>query len=249
MAIAFEDRVLTEISAVAAKQARLLLSDEELLRQFVDSRNEWAFEILVRRHGPMILGLCQRIIGKMTDAEDAFQATFIVLARKSSTLKQPHLLGNWLYGVAYRIARKAKTLLLRRQQREQLLMETSQSTSESSRIDAELLSLLDEAIQRLPEKYRVPVLLCELQSLSRKEAAERLKIPEGTLSSRLANARKRLQNYFARHGVVLPSTIGVSLPLVPHSLLATTLEVSLRIGTSRVVEGSQLVSRQPSIDG
>src|SRR5262249_12792484 len=155
-------------------------------------RDDDAFEALVRRHGPMVLGVCRRVVGHDAEADDAFQATFLVLARKANAIAQRDLLANWLYGVAFRTALEARSRMLRRHSLEQPFDDFPQFETEAEAERAELLALLDSELNRLADKYRVPVVLCELEGRSRREVARQLGIPEGTLSSRLAAARRLL---------------------------------------------------------
>jgi RNA polymerase sigma factor (sigma-70 family) len=165
------------------------LSDGQLLQLYRDTGDEVAFAAMVRRHGPMVLGVCRRVLGHFQDAEDAFQATFLVLVRKAATIVPPEAVGPWLHGVAYRAAQKARQAAARRRARERLARPrpAQEFPDRDDRCDD-----LDREIARLPEVYRNAVVLCELQGLSRKEAARRLGCPEGTLSSRLAKARRLL---------------------------------------------------------
>jgi RNA polymerase sigma factor (sigma-70 family) len=181
------------------------LNDRQLLERFLARRDGEAFEALVRRHGPMVLGVCRRVIGNVHDAEDAFQATFLVLVRRAAALAAPELLGNWLYGVAYRTALEAKARKARRSAREKQVADMPQPRVDSEEVRQDLQFLLDEELNRLPEPYRVPIVLCDLEGLSRKDVARQLNLPEGTLSSRLATGRKKLADNLTRRGVVLSS--------------------------------------------
>jgi RNA polymerase sigma factor (sigma-70 family) len=179
------------------------VSDGQLLTTYIEQLDDAAFSALVRLHGPMVLQVCRRVLGNVHDAEDAFQAVFLVLARKADSIRPRELVGNWLYGVAYRTALEARTNILRRGAREravQHLPELAVAPAESS---PELRAVLDKALHSLPDKFRVPVVLCELEGRSRKDVAQQLNIPEGTLSSRLATARKLLAEQFARRGMAL----------------------------------------------
>src|SRR5581483_4644935 len=128
-------------------------SDGQLLESFLARREEIAFEALLRRHGPMVLGVCQRVLRNVHDAEDAFQATFLVLARKASSVMPREMVGSWLYGVAYRTEMKARTMNAKRRTKERLAGERSRSDSSA---DEGLLEQLDHELNRLPEKYRIP---------------------------------------------------------------------------------------------
>jgi membrane fusion protein, heavy metal efflux system len=186
------------------------LGDEELLGRFVarrDAAAEAAFATLVKRYGPMVLGVCRRVLGNRDEAEDAFQATFLVLARKAGSIARPDQLANWLFGVACRIALDARTSARRRKARERRLQVASLTqiapAGDEQPVLDELRAVLDEELARLPEHYRGAVVLCELQGLTRSAAARRLGIPEGTLSSRIARAKGLLRGRLARRGLAL----------------------------------------------
>jgi RNA polymerase sigma factor (sigma-70 family) len=162
-------------------------TDAELLQQYLEDADGAAFAALVRRHGPMVLGVCRRVLRHEQDAEDAFQATFLVLARKAGSVVPPAAVGNWLYGVAFRAAQKSREAAARRRARERRARPRQAEAGLPERHED-----LDREVARLPDVYRAAVVLCDLQGLSRKEAARRLGCPEGTLSSRLAKARRLL---------------------------------------------------------
>jgi RNA polymerase sigma factor (sigma-70 family) len=164
-------------------------TDGQLVQRYLDDGDGAAFAALVRRHGPMVLGVCRRVLRHEQDAEDAFQATFLVLARKAASVVPAEAVGHWLYGVAYRAAQKAREAAARRRARERLARPRQ---PEECPVPDERREDLDREIARLPDVYRAAVVLCHLQGLSRKEAARRLGCPEGTLSSRLAKARRLL---------------------------------------------------------
>jgi RNA polymerase sigma factor (sigma-70 family) len=195
------------------------LDDRELLDALLLRRDETAFEALLRRHGPMVFSVCRRVLGNPHDAEDAFQATFLVLIRKAGTIRQREALGSWLYGVAYRTARKARAMKMRRQDRE---LRACLRNSSAAEVDDD--SAIDEEISALPEKYRLPVVLCELEGRPRKEVAGRLNIPEGTLSSRLATARKMLARKLRQRGwmgmALFPLATTVPSPLIVETTQA-----------------------------
>src|SRR5262245_38426607 len=166
------------------------LSDGQLLERFVARHEEAAFEMLVRRHGPMVLGVCRRVLRHVHDAEDAFQATFLVLARKAASIGQRERVGNWLYGVAYRTALEARTLNAQRRANERQVGAMPEPVAPEVNAARDWRPLLDRELSQLPAKYREPVVLCELEGGTRRDVARQLRIPEGTLSSRLATARK-----------------------------------------------------------
>ena len=178
-------------------------TDGQLLESFVQYRDETAFEALVHRHGPLVLGVCERVMGRADDAEDAFQATFLVLVRRAASIVPRELVGNWLYGVAFRTALAARGKNNRRRAKEKQLDELPHAATEPRSVWHDLQPLLDQELNRLTDKFRMPVVLCDLQGRSRAEAARQLNLPEGTLSSRLAAARKLLSQRLTRRGVML----------------------------------------------
>jgi RNA polymerase sigma factor (sigma-70 family) len=215
------------------------LSDEQLLDRFLAHRDEMAeeaFTELVQRHGPMVLGVCRRILGDAHEAEDAFQATFLVLARKARSVVRRDKVANWLYGVAVRTAREARGRAARRRTREERVSIPISVEPPDDGSPDELRAILDEELARLPARYRGPVVLCELEGLSRPEAARRLDIPEGTLSSRLSRAKAQLRDRLARRGVTVPAVVlsaalirearAISLPI---SLIEATVEAATHV--------------------
>jgi RNA polymerase sigma factor (sigma-70 family) len=179
--------------------------DRELVARFVAARDEDAFAEIVRRHGPMVLAVCRRVTGRAHDADDAFQAAFMVLARRAAHLSKPELLANWLYGVAYRTALEARTA--RRRTEEHAVPHAPEPAAPQPPDDtADLRRAIDEELAQLPEKYRAAVVLCELEGASRAAAARQLGIPEGTLSSRLAHARKVLAERLSKRGITAGAT-------------------------------------------
>jgi RNA polymerase sigma factor (sigma-70 family) len=189
-------------------------ADTALLRRFVTHRDDAAFAALVERHGPMVLGVCRRILRNASDAEDAFQAAFIVLACKARSIARPELLGSWLYRVAFRAALRARAATARR--REQSAAPVDVAVTDHGAEAAELRRVLDEEIDRLPERFRVPLVLCCLEGRTNEEAARRLRCPTGTIASRLATARERLRRRLMRRGIT-----------VPAGVLATTLAADM----------------------
>jgi RNA polymerase sigma factor (sigma-70 family) len=206
--------ILSELAGrMRARTAAESTTDAELLERFVADRDEQAFSTIVRRHGPQVLGLCRRVTGDHHLAEDAFQSVFVVLAAKASSVRPRAVLPAWLYGVAYRIALRARTMQDRRRRREttvQTLPEAALPSADGAETD--LIAALDAEIAGLPESQRVPVVMCELEGRSRKEAAGDLGITEGTLSSRLARARKVLAVRLRRRGISL-SAAGLTASL------------------------------------
>jgi RNA polymerase sigma factor (sigma-70 family) len=207
-------------------------SDDHLLAAFVRGRDEAAFAELVRRHGPMVLAACRRATGREQDAEDAFQATFLVLARKASGVRPRSAVGAWLHGVAVRTALKARTRSARFVARQEV---PAVAAPVNDSPDADACRILDEEIDRLSEPLRLAVVLCELQGVPRREAAARLGVREGTLSSRLATARKRLAERLKARGVTL-GVGGVAALLTGSGELAP-LGAALLDAGSRVAVG------------
>src|SRR5438270_3453540 len=179
------------------------LADGDLLRRFTIGRDQAAFAELVRRHGPMVLGVCRRVAGDGHDAEDAFQAAFLVLARKAGAVGEPGRLGNWLYGVACRTALRARAAAARRRKREGPLVDVPATDRPCPAEAADLRRVLDEEIARLPDRFRAPVVLCYLEGRTNAEAARLLGCPTGTVLSRLATARAKLRARLTRRGVAL----------------------------------------------
>jgi RNA polymerase sigma factor (sigma-70 family) len=220
------------------------LSDTELLERFTarsasaaeaSVAAEAAFAALVARHGPMVLGVCRRALADACEVEDAFQATFLVLVRRAGTVRAGDSLGRWLYGVALRVAAKARARSQRSRARSvRLAVEPASADSSSDRI--ELLAALDEEVSRLPANYRSAVVLCHLEGLSHAEAAARLRWPVGTLSGRLSRARVLLKDRLVRRG--LGPAAGSLLALlaadsaraaVPEQLAAATARAAVRL--------------------
>ncbi|SIN71791.1 RNA polymerase sigma factor, sigma-70 family [Singulisphaera sp. GP187] len=200
------------------------LSDVQLLERISAATRathtaEAAFEALMARHGPMVLGVCRRALCDPRDVEDAFQATFLVLVRKSGGVRVDDSLGRWLYGVARRVAHRARTLAEKRRAREASSTTWEPAIPAPDEERAELLAALDDELGRLPEKYRVPVLLCDLEGLTHTEAASRLQWPVGTVKGRLAQARSLLKGRLTRRGLA-PNTLSLSSIIKAEARLA-----------------------------
>jgi RNA polymerase sigma factor (sigma-70 family) len=214
------------------------LTDGQLLARFITARDQASFGALVRRHGPMVWRVCLRVLGHVQDAEDTFQATFLVLACKASAVVKQESVGSFLYGVAYRTALDARTVRARRQRRERQV-EAMPHPETAPTETPDWRPWLDQELSRLPEKYRIPVILCDLEGCSRKEAARHLKVPEGTLSSRLATARRLLAKRLARYGLSLSGgALAVALSegvsaAVPSPLVSTTIRMAVLSATGQ----------------
>jgi RNA polymerase sigma factor (sigma-70 family) len=175
-------------------------ADADLLGRFIDRRDEGAFALLVRRHGAMVYGVCRRLLPTDQDAEDAFQATFLVLVEKARTVVPREAVGNWLFGVARRAALLARRTIARRKEQ---VGEVSECLAAEPEPLEELRAALDEELNRLPDTYRTVIVLCDLEERTRREVAGQLGWPEGTVAGRLARAREMLAKRLARRGVVL----------------------------------------------
>ena len=215
------------------------LTDAQLVARFRTDRDEAAFMALVARHGPMVMAVCRGVLRDDHAAEDAFQATFLILVRKAGALWVGESLGGWLHRVAHRVARQAHADGLRRRARELKAARTAAPAEHSGGPDDDLRSLLHEEIDRLPERLRLPVVLCDLEGLTRDQAAERLRWTEGTVRGRLAKARAKLRERLTRRRVGLSSaalaaalTRGASAAPVPEPLLIATIRAAVGQGTA-----------------
>lgn len=201
------EKVVHHLRRMAGISDAQRAADGQLLERYISSRDENAFAVLVRRYGRLVRSVCRNILRHEQDIEDAFQVTFMVFACKAASIRKSSSVASWLYGVAYRTAMNTKRTRTRRceKQREPEGHSREQPVAEASL--REIQAILDEEVQRLPEKYRSPFILCCLEGKSRAEAGEQLGLMEGTVSSRLAQARKRLQQRLTRRGVVLSAVL------------------------------------------
>jgi RNA polymerase sigma factor (sigma-70 family) len=200
------------------------LEDSQLLARFRLDGDEAAFEALIGRHGPMVLTICRAVLRNEHDVEDAFQATFLVLARKAGSIRGSEALAGWLHRVAYRASVQASVEQTRRRRKE---AEAAMARGNASGIDqqSELAALLHEEIDRLPESHRLPVVLCDLEDLTYEQAAEQLGWTVPTLRNRLAKARQRLKDRLARHGMIAPAIVAAPAS-VPPALARMTLSAA-----------------------
>lgn len=227
-------QLLRSIGALGEK-AGGTISDAQLLKRFVRRRDEAAFELLVWRHGPMVLGVCRRLLADAHDAEDAFQTTFLVLVRKAASVCHGEALGSWLYQVAYRVALRLGAARAKRTASEQPGVEQLAALPAEDADGWEIRRVLDDEINRLPVRQRVAFVLCALEGKTADEAAQILGCPLGTVSSRLTRARARLRSRLVRRGLA-PSGIATAVGLgsealaaaLPAVLLDTTVGVALR---------------------
>ena len=237
MSAASTPSVVRQIGSLFDGGSIVGLGDRQLLERFTahrDAAGEAAFAALVSRHGPMVLDICVQILADRHDAEDAFQAVFLVLARKARSIRDPDLLGNWLYGVALRTARKARVQLACRRKNERGagmrrwgsdscgLLEPSAQSAEERVLAREQAELLYGEIDRLPSRFRLPIVLCYFEGLTLDDAARRLRCPAGTVRSRLARACQKLRRGLNRRGVALPAVIVSALASRPASAAVST---------------------------
>ncbi len=197
------NKVLQHLRRTVLRRDGAGRTDGQLLEDYLSRRDEAALAALVRRHGPMVWGVCRRVLGNYHDAEDAFQATFLVLIRKAASIASPALLANWLYGVAHQTALKARATTAKRRARERQVTQMPEPAVTEQDLWSDLQPLLDQELSRLPDIYRVAIVLCDLQGKTRKEAARQLGVPEGTLAARLARGRVKLAKRLARHGLAV----------------------------------------------
>ena len=219
-------------------------SDRRLLERFNTDRDEEAFTALVQRYGPMVLGVCRRLLGNEADAQD----TFLVLARKADTLEKPELLANWIYGVAYRTAVKLRGRVTRRRERERQAAVMSNPDRTAPGDGREVLEALDEELNLLPESYRILLVLCYLQGKTHEEAAHELGCPTGSMSWRLGRAREMLRRRLDRRGVVFPAGL-LALLLAPReayvvglpaALAHATVKAAMSVAAGGLVEAGSL---------
>ncbi len=228
----FTSPVLRQLRKVALGALGSGLSDGQLLRTFLSDRDECAFEALVRRHGPMVMGVCRRVLGNAHDAEDAFQASFLVLVRKATTLARREIVGDWLHGVAYRTALKARTLQAKRRGKERRVARPEATETADT---PEWHRLLDQELQGLPEKYRVPIILCELEGRSHQEAARQIGCPVGTLSGRLSRARVLLARRLKGRGLTPASTLAPTV--ISPTLVGSTVKAATVVAAGQAAKG------------
>jgi RNA polymerase sigma factor (sigma-70 family) len=225
------------------------LTEGALLERYVAGGDEAAFAALVARHGPMVLGVCRRVLRDERDVEDAFQATFLVLVRRAATIHDGERVGRWLHGVAHRVAVRARAHSARRFIHEQSVDEPIESRTSDSVSDVaerrELVSIVDEEVTRLPSNLRAPVVLCYLEGMSHDEAARRLRWPVGTVRSRMARARDVLRQRLARRGVTTDGSAIVTAlarPPVPPHWFDATVRGSLNFATYPATAAATIAS-------
>jgi RNA polymerase sigma factor (sigma-70 family) len=232
--------VLRQIRGAVTAGALAEAPDGELLERFAARGEEGAFAALVRRHGPMVLGVCRRVLGHAQDAEDAFQATFLVLARQAESIRKQASVGGWLHRVAQRLAVKARARRARRHDHERRAGTMRKAEADVSGAWQDLQGVLDEALQSLPEKYRSALVLSYLEGKTHEEARRQLGCPLATLRSWVARGRKLLRTRLARRGLALSAEAlatallaGAAEAAVPAALSCPTVEASVRLAVGR----------------
>jgi RNA polymerase sigma factor (sigma-70 family) len=232
------------------------LSDTQLLDRFATQRDEAAFAAIVTRHGPMVLAVCRGVLRDSVDAEDAFQATFLVLARKARSTWVDGQLGGWLHKVAYRIAVRASAVAARRRVIERRVSELAAVRCSDDETDDELRPALHEELARLPAQIRLPIVLCYLEGRTHMQAAAELRCGEATLRRRLAQARERLRERLARRGFA-PASAAFTVELaiaaraaVPPVVARMTIRAVLRVAAGEAVAtGGRCPRREPHSRG
>ena len=213
------------------------LTDEQLLEGFLASRDEAALAALVVRHAPMVWGVCRRVLRNDHDAEDAFQAAFLVLVRRAASVASRELLANWLYGVAHRTAVKARATAARRRAREKQVAEMPEPAAPPLDLGHDLRALLEQELSRLPAKYRAPIVLCDLEGKTRPEAARALGWPEGTVAGR-TGSREMLgavagPEGCSRHRVARGGRAGGTPSPVPPAVVESTVHAAGLLATGK----------------
>ncbi len=213
MAIETNGTALQQIHGLFAEGTATGLADSQLLDRFLARRDAAAFEALIIRHGPMVMSVCRGILRDPNDAEDAFQATFLLLVRKAGSIRRRDALGGWLHRIAYRVAIQANASASRRRLHERHAGQVGFTVIQTaSAFSQELVAALHEEIARLPEKHRLAVVLCDLQAIPQVQAARQLRWSERTLRNRLSEGRERLKRRLTSRGLALDgSTMGALL--------------------------------------
>jgi RNA polymerase sigma factor (sigma-70 family) len=218
-------------------------TDGQLLEDFVTARDEAAFAALLRRHAPMVWGVCRRLLACPQDAEDAFQATFLVLVRKAAAVVPREMVANWLYGVAHQTALNARAHAARRRACERQVAHMPETAAPQRDLWRDLQAVLDLELSRLPDKYRAAIVLCDLEGKSRKEAAAQLGVPEGTLSGWLTRGRAMLARRLARHGLAVSGTaLAAVLSQNAASAAVPASAVSATIRAASLLTGGQALA-------
>src|ERR1017187_6256572 len=208
--------VVDSIQRLFDRGTLVALGERQLLERFLSRGDEPAFEAIVGRHGPMVLSVCRRVLDDQHDVEDAFQATFLILVKKAGSIRDRDVLGTWLYGVARRVAVRARMNSRRRQSHERIGVESLevQDNRKDPVESNEIRAVIDDELERLPYRYRAALVLCDMEGQTHEQAAVQLRCPVGTVKTRLSRGRERLRFRLAPRGLATPL-------LLPGSLLAT----------------------------
>jgi len=228
MATTQTSKVIQHLRRAVLVQDGAGLTDGQLLGDFIERQDEAAFAALVKRHGPMVWGVCRRLLNH-EDAEDAFQAAFLVLVRKAASIMPREMVANWLYGVAHQTALHSRRTAARRTAREKQMVKMPEAATTEQDLWNDLQPLLDQELSRLPDKYRVVIVLCDLEGKTRKEAAEQLGCPEGTVAGWLARGREMLAKRLAKRGVVLSS--GTLVAMLSHNAVSACVPPAVMAAT------------------
>jgi RNA polymerase sigma factor (sigma-70 family) len=226
--------VVQHLRTIILRQDQTGMTDAQLLSRFVEFHDEAAVAALMRRHGPMVWGVCRRLL-RHHDAEDAFQAAFLALVRKAASIAPREMVANWLFGVANKIAKKARAMQAKRRTKERQEATMLEAQAPESDIRNDLQRLLDQELSRLPAKYRIAILLCDLEGKTRKEAAVQLGLPEGTLAGHLTRGRAMLAKRLTRRGIELSGaalTIVLTQTAASATVPASVMSSSIKAVTS-----------------
>jgi RNA polymerase sigma factor (sigma-70 family) len=246
--------VIEHLRRAALLRDEAAFTDGQLLGRFIERRDETAFGALVRRHGPMVWGVCRRLLANHHDAEDAFQATFLVLVRKAASVVPRERVVNWLYGVAHQTALKARATAAKRRRRERQVRHLPNPAVTGRNPGRDPYPDLDRELSRLPEKYRIAIILCDLEGRTRKEAARQLGVPEGTLAARLARGRSMLAKRLTRRNLAVPAGGMAALCLdkaagasVPVALMSSVIKAAAWPAAGQTVSAGAVGARAAAL--
>ena len=224
------------------------LTDSELLERFISRQDEDAFETLLLRHGPMVLGVCRRLLHNEVDVEDCFQATFLVLVRRAASIRRRGRVGYWLYGVARKAALKAKAMTNLRHRKEQEA--AADKERKSAGHDQDLQELLDRELETLPDKYQAAIVLCDLEGLTIAAAAKQLGCPQGTLNARLVRGRAMLAKRLTRRGLAVSGAVlatalcqNAASACVPESLVVSTVQAATLMAAGKALAAGAISAK------
>jgi RNA polymerase sigma factor (sigma-70 family) len=245
--------VVKHIHKLAGEPEGAGANDAQLVERFVDRHEEEAFAALVQRHGPMVMGVCRRVLQNVHDAEDAFQAVFFIMAQRARSLRQPQALGCWLHEVAVRTSLRARSRALTRRQHEGRVENMAQQDFLETIVWRDLQPVLDEEVQRLPRLYRAAFVLCYLDGKTYEQAATQLGCRTGTISRRLARSRELLQKRLTQRGLTLPAGLLAAVLAqyvlpgpVSAALLSSTVSAALT-GIASAAAGSGLTAQAAAL--